>query len=172
MQLRAATEGRSFTGQRYRQPSTCAFARDDTFRHYACNNNDSNSNINANNYNNRKRRNKRNVSSGTAESGEPALVDFLSKVGRLNQPQLKSLCVANNLMRSGTKPQLTELLLNCHMYGHSGVPSAARLRWRSFSQTPTAVSQARRMQIRSRKIKRDAGSARNPSSGTRVLLLQ
>ena len=56
----------------------------------------------------------------TVEFGEPALVDFLSKVGRLNQSQLKSLCVENNLLRSGTKPQLTELLLSCHKYGHSG----------------------------------------------------
>jgi len=56
----------------------------------------------------------------TVEFGEPALVDFLSKVVRLNQSQLKSLCVANKLLRSGTKRQLTELLLSCRMYGHSG----------------------------------------------------
>jgi len=56
----------------------------------------------------------------TVDSGDPVLGDFVSKVSGLNQPLLKSLCLANNLLVSGIKPQLKLRLMNCHLYGHSG----------------------------------------------------
>ena len=56
----------------------------------------------------------------TVDSGNPVLEDFVSKVRRLKQLQLKKLCVANDLMVTGTKSELIGRLAQCLLYGHSG----------------------------------------------------
>lgn len=54
------------------------------------------------------------------DADDGAADDFLTKLSRLKQPQLKSVCEANHLMVGGTKPQLQERLVMCKTHGHAG----------------------------------------------------